>query len=157
MNYLGIDLGEKRIGLATANDEVNLAFPLKNLQGDLPESQILEQLIEVILEEDCRAIVIGLPIRLNGEHGIQALKIQAFCEKLKQALIQAHLKYPLSIPAQLPIHQWDERLSTSSAKKLMQQAGINTKKQKDKIDSAAASLILQAFLDASRNKEIKDE
>jgi putative Holliday junction resolvase len=154
MNYLWIDFGEKRIGLSIGNDEVNIAFPLKNIAGDQGDEKILAQLIEVILSEESQEIVIGLPMLLSGMAGKQVSKIQEFAEKLKQALSQAHQKYPYSLPAHVPIHFWDERLSTTSAKRLMLDMGINTKKQKDKIDQAAASLILQAFLDAKKNQNV---
>ena len=148
MRYLGIDYGEKRIGLSIGDDEVKIAFPLQTLDGQLALSKLLDQLVEILINESIGMIILGLPIRLNGQNGIQTQKVEAFKLEIEKKLVEAYRKYAQSLEPNLQVKLWDERLSTSEAQKRFQKSGVQQQKQRSKIDQAAATIILQAYLDS---------
>ncbi len=96
-----------------------------------------ELLERAIREHDIRVIVVGLPLRMSGEQGRQAEKITAFAEELR-------LRF------QLPVHLWDERLTSVQANRLLREAELSIAKRAAAVDRLAAVLILQAYLDAQR-------
>ena len=121
INYLGIDWGEKRIGLATADDELNIALPFKTVAN-------LSETLPVIKEEGIDVIVIGSPRKMNGE----AANNPAWLGFVEQLKIQTDKKIELS----------DERLSSLAADALG-----GEEKETASRDEIAASIILQSYLD----------
>ncbi len=121
INYLGIDWGEKRIGLATADDELNIALPFKTVAN-------LSETLSVIKEEGIDVIVIGSPRKMNGE----AANNPAWLGFVEQLKIQTDKKIELS----------DERLSSLAADALG-----GEEKETASRDEIAASIILQSYLD----------
>ncbi len=134
MRILGIDLGEKRIGLAIANLSSNIAQPLKVLPRKNMESDI-KKLKEIVEEYDVREIVVGLPLNMDGREGKKAKEAISFSELLKEKL-------------KLPVELWDERLSTIQGERVLLQADVSRAKRKKVRDKLAAQLILQSYLDA---------
>jgi putative Holliday junction resolvase len=131
MRVLGIDFGEKRIGLAISDGLGITAQPLavvSNIQGI---KQVLAE------RDDVHKIVVGLPKNLKGEIGPQAQKTLVFVEELKKE-------------TGLPVLTWDERFSTGQAEKVLIEAGLSRKKRKSVVDKSAAALILQSYLDAKK-------
>ena len=135
MRYVGLDVGERRIGVASsdlmgliANAVGNVVRSDNDLEGDLQKTA------DKIKELGGEAVVIGLPKNMNGTIGPRAESVMAFAEALKEKI-------------DVPIHFWDERLSTVEAHKTMIDAGMSRSKRKNKVDSVAAVLILQGFLD----------
>ena len=143
MNYLGIDYGEKRIGLSFA-DELGIALPIPPAIGKSLEDR-LQQISDVIKQRRVGAIVIGYPYNMDGSIGFKAKEVDQFIDILK-------------VRFQLPIHQTDERLTSAQAEFDMQSIMHKKKRktiaqqQRDRktgdIDSRAATLILQEFLNA---------
>ncbi|SHK01346.1 putative holliday junction resolvase [Rubritalea squalenifaciens DSM 18772] len=131
---LGIDHGEARIGLAITDSLGILAHPLETIQCQTTPA--IPRIIELIRQRSIKQIVIGLPLRMDGSEGTAAEKIRTFAEELREAL-----------PAPLPLHFIDERLTTVAASEKLRSAGKNTKKQKQIIDQAAAVEILSDWLD----------
>lgn len=119
MNYLGIDYGQAKIGLAKAASEVPIAIPFSVLKN---KATFLEDLENIVAVEDINQIIVGYPLSLAGEVGKQAKEIDSFIEKLRF----------LSIP----IAKQDERFSSKSAV------------AKGDDDASAATLILQTYLDS---------
>lgn len=135
MRFVGLDVGERRIGVASsdlmgliANAVGNVVRSDNDLEGDLQKTA------DKIKELGGEAVVIGLPKNMNGTIGPRAESVMAFAEALKEKI-------------DVPIHFWDERLSTVEAHKTMIDAGMSRSKRKNKVDSVAAVLILQGFLD----------
>ena len=135
MRFVGLDVGERRIGVASsdlmgliANAVGNVVRSDNDLEGDLQKTA------DKIRELGGEAVVIGLPKNMNGTIGPRAESVMAFAEALKEKI-------------DVPIHFWDERLSTVEAHKTMIDAGMSRSKRKNKVDSVAAVLILQGFLD----------
>lgn len=132
---LALDYGEKRIGIAISDDTHTLAFPLEKL---LNTSQFLTKLKDYIAEYNVHLLVLGLPKTLKGEDSLKTKEVRKFHTFLIEQL-------------QIPIEFEDERLSTVLAFKQLQQIGIKEKKQKEKIDSHAATIFLQTFLNRLNN------
>ena len=131
MTILGLDVGEKRIGVALA--EGLLAIPVTVIDRRVEETD-MEMIMALVEEYRAERIVVGLPRLMNGNIGTQAEEILSFCGALAE-----HVN--------IPVDTWDERLSTVTAERLLIDTGMKRKKRKGKIDAIAASVILQAYLD----------
>lgn len=132
--YLGIDYGEKRIGLAIGDEGVGIAFPLCVLDNS-GRRRVVEEISRIVKEREVTMIVVGLPIRLDGTRGIAAEKVERFADILKQ-----HIN--------LPVEFWDERLSTKIAERAMIEGGLRRERRRQCVDRATAQIILQSYLDA---------
>ena len=130
MRILGLDVGEKTLGVAISDESHAFAFPHKTIlrqEGHKRDMAALRQLVET---REVGEIVIGMPIMMDGTRGIQAEKAEEFIELL--------LRY-----FRLPIHMQDERLSTAESEKVLIAAERRRSERKQAIDSMAASLILR--------------
>lgn len=130
MNYLGIDYGEKRVGLATGNDEIRLASPFLILENK-GRDFLLEEVKKICLEENIQKIVVGMPLTMKSEEGPEAKEISRFVDFLKNNLT-------------LPVETEDERFTSAMVDKLMAESGV-----KDR-DAVAAMIILQSFFDRKK-------
>ncbi len=136
MRNLGLDIGEKRIGVAISDSEEILASPLETITYR-DEEQAINAINGLVKKYNIERIVVGLPYSLNGEIGFQAIKVQEFIEKLRESI-------------SVDVHFQDERLTTVTASNMLIEAGVKKSKRKEKIDAAAATIILQAYLDGAR-------
>jgi putative Holliday junction resolvase len=132
--YLGIDYGTKRIGLALSDPTRTLASPLPCLQAQ-PFTKFIKDLKKLVAEQEVSLILVGMPRNMDGSYGPAAQAAQEFVHHLKAALV-------------VPIQTIDERLSTVEASRKLQEAGNDTRKQRGKIDSASAQVLLQSHLDS---------
>lgn len=132
--FLGIDYGSVRIGLAVSDAERRLASPLAVYERRSPErdADYFRALVET---EEIGAILVGLPVHLNGREGAKAAEARAFGAWLAET-------------TGLPVRFWDERFSTVEAESALWQAGLTHKKRKARRDCVAAQILLQAYLDA---------
>ena len=138
MRILGLDYGEKRIGVAVC-DELGLTaqgLPTIIRKTKKHDLEILENIIK---NYNIEKIVIGYPVRLDGSEGIQCEKVNRFASVLEKNFF-------------LPVLKWPETLSTKEAEEILINSGVRWKKRKDKVDKLAACLILQAYLDSSASK-----
>jgi putative Holliday junction resolvase len=155
MRCLGLDIGDKRTGVAVSDPMGILATPLTVLDST-EENALINEVLKLVGQYSVECIVVGLPRTLNGELGKQANKVTAFADKLSWQAKQSSLN-------ELDVQLWDERLSTKAAErlkieasgkgnKLHSRAKRGTKKHrfsaKSKIDAIAAAFILQGFLDS---------
>lgn len=129
---LGVDHGETRIGIALSDPSAILASPLCVVAGG---ARAAEDVAELAVRHDVRAVVVGLPRNMNGSYGPAADKVRCFIQDLRERLA-------------VPVIEWDERLSTVSAHKVLREAGLNGRRRKGVVDQAAAQIILQNYLDA---------
>ncbi|MBI5026738.1 MAG: Holliday junction resolvase RuvX [Nitrospirae bacterium] len=132
MRVMGLDVGDKYIGLAVSDAIGLTAHGLTTVERD---SRCIGKLIEIIEEYEVTSIVVGIPKMLNGSIGVQGEKVLKFIEELKGAI-------------DLPIFQWDERLSTVAAERVLLEADLSRKKRKGLRDKVAAIIILQSYLDS---------
>ena len=134
MRYLAIDYGNKRTGLAICDPAEMIASPLSVIQG---AEQLLEKVADVIKNENIEAIVLGLPLNMDGSQGYQAKLVLKFAEQLKRRF-------------DMPIHFQDERLSTFAAEEKLASAEFTRKKKKKRLDAIAAAEILESFLEQKK-------
>lgn len=131
MRYLAIDYGTKRTGLAVCDAGETIASPLAVVQG---RKELIERVKRVVASEDIGAIVVGLPLNMDGTEGPQAKLVLAFAKELGR-----------QIP--IPIHLQDERLSSFEAEHKLNDIGLTRGKKRERLDALAAADILQSFLD----------
>ncbi|OCW56713.1 Holliday junction resolvase RuvX [Hoeflea olei] len=129
----GIDLGTETIGLAVSDLSLSLATPrpvIKRRKFTI-DAQVL---LEALARDNVRAAVIGLPVNMDGSQGPRVQATRAFVRSMAEK-------------SDLPFVFWDERLSTVAAERALIEMDVSRKKRKERIDSAAASFILQGALD----------
>jgi putative Holliday junction resolvase len=135
---LCIDYGEKRMGLAMSDELRITAQPFGFVEvGDGRAG--IEHVIALIAEHDIAEIVLGMPFTLSGEIGQAASQVLHFARELRHR-------------TGLSVATCDERFSTVEGERVMIEGGVRRKKRKGKIDSVAAAIVLQSYLDARRNK-----
>jgi putative Holliday junction resolvase len=134
MRYLGLDVGDKRIGVAVSDPCQILASPFDTVIRENDKTAI-ELISRIVQTNNIPLIIIGLPYSLNGTIGEQAKKVMDFADLISQS-IGVEIKFQ------------DERLSTISANKRLIESGMKTGKRKERKDSAAAAIILQSYLDS---------
>lgn len=131
---LGLDVGDKTIGVAVSDELGWTAQGVETIKRQSKEKD-LARIQELIAQFQVGAIVVGLPKNMNGTIGPRAELCQAFGKLLGER-------------TSLPIHMWDERLTTMAAEKMLISADVSRQKRKTVIDKMAATLILQGYLDA---------
>ena len=136
---MALDVGGRRIGVALSDTTRVLASPLTTLRAE-PRARALAELAKLVRDYEVSEVVVGLPLTLSGEIGPQAKLVQLFAEELERAL-------------DMPVRQFDERLTTVAAERLMLDLGLKPEQRKARIDEVAASIILQDFLDSIRERE----
>jgi putative Holliday junction resolvase len=129
---LGLDVGSRRIGLAVSDPLGITAQGLDTLERRNKRHDF-QYLRDVIRKYEVKEIVVGLPLRMSGEQGIQADKMQAFAEDLRKRF-------------GLPVHLWDERLTSAEANRLLRETDLSIEKRGKAVDRMAAVLILQAWM-----------
>ena len=134
MRVLAIDHGTKRMGIAVSDELGILAQPLEFIPAD-PFDKFLARLKEILEEREIEQILVGMPRNMDGSYGPQALKVQDFVAVLKKSVLQ-------------PIKTWDERLTTVQAAVALRASGKKAKQQKEKVDAAAAAVVLHGYLDS---------
>ena len=137
MRLLGLDVGDARVGVAVSDPSGSVATPLvvldaRTLEGDL---RPLARLVE---EYEVEAIVVGLPLTLAGEEGPQALAVRERAGRW-------------SVSLGVPLLFWDERLTTSQARRSLSEAGLDERASRKAVDMVAAALILQGYLESRRD------
>ncbi len=139
--YLGLDVGSKRIGVAVSDELGLTAQPVMTLHRKRSPREDLRSLARLCRRFGCVGIVVGSPLHMSGEASGQGAKIEAFAQELADL-------------AQLPIHLWDERLTSRAAHEILYAAGKRREEHKPLVDQVAATLILQSFLDAQRDERL---
>jgi putative holliday junction resolvase len=135
--YLGLDVGNRRIGVAVSDELGLTAQPVLTLERRRNQREDLRSLARLARRFEVVGIVVGNPLHISGEVSPQALKTQ-------------ELAAELGTLSGLPIHLWDERLTSHEAHQILYQAGHARQDHRKVIDQVAATLILQSFLDSYR-------
>jgi putative Holliday junction resolvase len=135
---MALDVGGRRIGVALSDPTRVLASPLTTLRAE-PRERALGEIAALVRRHEVVEVVVGLPLTLSGEVGPQAQLIAQFAEMLKAEL-------------SIPVHLFDERLTTVAAERMMIELGMKPEQRKARIDEVAASIILQDFLDSNRQR-----
>lgn len=130
---LGLDLGERRIGLAVSDPGGKLVLPIGHLERLQMRSDI-GRILDIAGEREVEGIVVGVPYSLSGEVGPQAKRVLEFIRRLGRR-------------TSLPVHTVGEEFTSLEAEGLLREAGQQPSRQRAAVDAAAAALILQRFLD----------
>lgn len=133
---LGLDLGTKTIGVAVSDGMRYSATPLETIKRT-KFTQDAERIIELVQGHQAVALIVGLPLNMDGSEGPRVQSTRAFARNLSQKL-------------DLPIAFWDERLSTSAVTRMMIEADLRRDRRAEVVDKLAASYILQGALDRLR-------
>jgi putative Holliday junction resolvase len=147
LRYLGLDIGTRRIGVAVSDELGLTAQPVMTLERRSSRRDDLRSLARLCRRFGAAAIVVGNPLHLSGEAGTHAAKTRSFAAELGEL-------------TGLPIHLWDERLTTREAHQVLYEAGHARQKHRKVVDQVAATMILQSFLDEGReqgNKGTRDQ
>jgi len=131
---LGIDYGERRVGLAVSDPLEIIAKPLRVIDRK-NTSNIFSEILIIVKQRNVSKIVVGLPLTLKGKYSEQTKVVHNFIDQLKQVV-------------NIPVVHIDERLSSLAAIRSLNELGIKTGHQKGRIDETAAAIILQEYLDS---------
>jgi putative holliday junction resolvase len=134
MRILGLDIGDRRVGVAISDPVEIIATPLTVITRD-DDNAAISAIMQLVDQYDVKRIVVGLPYSLDGSLGRQASKVKDFVDKLSQNTSAG-------------IELWDERLSTVAVERLLRGAGNKKARERSRLDAAAAAFILQGYLDS---------
>ncbi|MEF2248289.1 MULTISPECIES: Holliday junction resolvase RuvX [unclassified Paenibacillus] len=138
MRVMGIDYGDRNIGIAISDAFQWTAQGLEVVEKRRDSGEI-DRIAQLVREHEVSEVVLGLPKNMNGSIGPRGEISIAFAELLKEKL-------------GIPVHLWDERLTTVAAEKLLVDADVSRKKRKAVIDKMAATIILQNYLDSKTKR-----
>lgn len=138
MRYMGLDVGDKRIGVALSDEGATIASPRETLPRRSNRKDIA-YLLDLARREEVGEILVGMPFSLDGSEGPQARKVSRFVDALRAE-------------TPIPIETWDERLTTAFAERALIEGDVSRARRKKSIDRVAAALILQSYLDARRER-----
>lgn len=144
MRILGLDFGSKTVGVAVSDGLLLTAQGVETIERK-DENKLRKtcaRIEELIAEYEITEIVLGLPKNMNNTEGERVEKTKAFGEMLERR-------------TGLPVHYWDERLTTVAAEQILMESGVRRENRKAVIDKVAAGLILQGYLDCLKTKENK--
>ncbi|MCE5322482.1 Holliday junction resolvase RuvX [bacterium] len=128
-----LDVGDATVGVAVSDELCITANPVTTIRRSKSIKADLRAVVELIKELDASMVVVGLPLDLSGEEGIQAAKVKDFTDRLTKRL-------------RIPVVLWDESLSTVEAQESLIEMDISRKKRRKVIDQMAAAVILQSYL-----------
>ena len=138
MKYLGLDLGSRTLGIATSDATGLIASTYKTIRHNEEYDRLLEEVKQLIEELKIDEVVLGFPKNMNNTIGPKGELSLEFKEKLEKLVT-------------IPVHLQDERLTTKSATDMLIMGNVSRKDRKKVVDSVAATIILQTFLDRKRN------
>jgi putative Holliday junction resolvase len=138
MRWMGLDYGDKRIGVAVSDELGWTAQGLETIRRQTPDKDAA-RIEEILKQYEITEIVVGLPKNMNNTIGPRGEICIAFSQDLQQRL-------------DVPVHLWDERLTTVSATRVLLEADVSRKKRKLVIDKMAAALILQGYMDSNKKR-----
>ena len=136
MRILAVDPGSKRVGLAVSDPTATIAQALTTVPAE-PAATLASRLAEIAKAQGARRIVVGLPLRLDGRRGPEAVAAKELADRLRQE-------------SGLPVELVDERLTTAAAERSLIAGGVRREKRRLSVDRVAATLLLQGHLDSKR-------
>lgn len=140
---IGIDFGMARLGIAYSDESKTIAMPLAVIQAEKKSEQTVSKVVKELKQHqqqnnyEIEEIVVGLPLLMSGKFGLLADEVKHFVEQLKKSI-------------QAPVVTWDERLTTVQAERSMRESNLTRKRRAKVVDTVAAVIILQNYLDHKR-------
>jgi putative pre-16S rRNA nuclease len=142
LRILGLDIGSKRIGVAVSDELGFTAQGLESLNCKNPEEDI-KRIANLVKDYGATEIVVGIPFNMDGTEGPQARKVRATIDAIRRKV-------------NVPVKEWDERLSTVAAERALLEADISRAKRRKVIDKLSAVIILQGYLDRQSFEDVSD-
>ncbi len=139
MRYLGLDLGSRTLGIAISDATGFIASSYKTIRHNEEYDKLLEEVVNIVKEKEIEGIVLGFPKNMNNTIGPKGELSLEFKEKLEKLV-------------DIPVYLQDERLTTKSATDLLITGNVSRKDRKKVVDSVAATIILQSYLDKEGRK-----
>ena len=136
MIILAVDYGDKRTGIAVCDKLENLASPVCEL-AEWNAETLAQKIIDIAKEKKAEKIVVGLPKNMDGSKGFRAEACEALGDLIKSG-------------CDIPVVFWDERLTTVSAHRILSENNVRGKKRNSVVDSVAAEIILQNYIDSTK-------
>jgi len=143
VRILGLDIGSKRIGVSVSDELGLTAQGLETLICRNPDADV-QRVADIARQYGAEEIVVGMPYNMNGTPGPQVEKVRRFVERL-ESVVDA------------PVHEWDERLSTVAAERVLLEADLSRGKRRKLMDKVAAVIILQGYLDRKRYEALSGQ
>ncbi|HTY24240.1 MAG TPA: Holliday junction resolvase RuvX [Desulfomonilaceae bacterium] len=140
MRILGLDIGSKRIGVAVS-DELGLTAQGVETLICKDQERDVGAIVDLAENYGVEEIVVGIPFNMDGTEGPEVEKVRSIAQRIKQRV-------------RVPVREWDERLSTVAAERVLLEADMSRRKRRKAIDKVAAVIILQGYLDRQHLKEI---
>jgi len=134
MRILALDLGQRRVGVALSDPDGIMAHPLVQLEPR-GRRDLVASVAKLVEEHGAGRVVAGIPLLPDAARGEQARRAEGVIRALREVL-------------KVPVVEWDERFSTQEAAEALRDAGVKPRQRKERLDKAAAAIILQAYLDA---------
>ena len=144
MRYMGLDVGDKTIGVAISDELGITANPVTTISRTGSIKREIGEVRRLVEENNVGRIIVGMPFMLDGSVGIQAEKVQAFIEELRRRM-------------RTPIDTWDERLTTSEVERILIASDQSREKRKKVIDKMAAAVILRSYMDREQYAKRREE
>lgn len=142
MRYLGLDLGSRTLGVSLSDNTKTIASPLKTIRHNEEYESLVDEVLKLIEEQNIEKIILGYPKNMNNTIGLKA----ELSEKFKKMIEEK---------TTIPVILEDERLTTKSALDMLISSDVSRKKRKKVVDSIAATIILQQYLDKEKRKWIQ--
>ena len=144
MRIIGLDVGDKTIGVAMSDELGITAIPMTVISRTGSLKREIGEIRRMVEENGVECIVVGMPFMLDGSMGIQAGKVEAFVEELRRRL-------------RVQIVTWDERLTTSEVERILIASDQSRMKRKKVIDKMAAAVMLRSYMESRKFKGESDE
>ncbi len=143
MNWICLDLGEKRIGIAKGDSDIGIAFPYMFIKSESKKKDI-DTIVDLSLENKTDAILVGLPINTNGTLGPKYHECLSFVKALEKKL-----RYSKKLDKEIIVETIDERYTTKIANDSLIMQDVSRKKRKNSVDAVAATIMLQNYFDSN--------
>lgn len=141
--WLGVDLGEARVGLALSDPELTLAYPIGNIEVGGDYFRALDQVVDLVHERSVEEVVVGYPLLLSGQEGKSAKKASRWARNLARLLDAP----PVTEGHGVRVTLRDERLTTVSAHRQLSAASVAGRQHRPRVDQQSAVVLLQSALD----------
>ena len=141
MRALGLDVGQKTIGVAISDELGLAAHPLETIARTGTDRDVAA-VLALLGAREARAVVAGIPYELSGREGHRAKRVRVYLDALR-----------LALPAEVELHEEDERFTTAAAQRVLLAGDVSRARRKEVIDKQAAAVILQGWLDRRRRSE----
>lgn len=137
MRTLGLDYGERRIGVAISDESGSIAQPLETIPTPRGDAAALARIAELVKTREVGQIVLGLPLHMSGRAGVEAERVRAFGDRVAKL-------------TGVPVDYLDERWTSLEAEHALEEAGMSRREQRGRVDPIAAALLLRTWLERRR-------